>query len=344
MNIKTLFFLMLIASIMLLTACTRATAGDPQATIDAAVKATDEAQKAVQATIDAAVKATSQAQTAQQPTAEPVQATATPQPLPAAQPTPDYASLSEEELAALINEAVNQAITDYAAASTTVTQSTSDGTVSNEEAAAATTSVTNVTYEIAYADELIQAYEEYYGAYADEAIATMTAMEDDLAAITASLNEIAAITAQGAETATAAIDKLNTAVAQAQTKASAAQTKVQGLQEQVKNGIGKRENSALNLPANNIADTQIGAINQAHDFLDAFKGALGDGKFSPAELSNISQLAANARASLDKTGDPKLQKLGGSIEGLTRNAARGEWGKAQKGVGDFERSLPARRR
>jgi chromosome segregation ATPase len=332
MNIKTLFFLTLLASLMLFTACGAPANANPQATIDAAVKATTEAQKNIQATIAAAVKATSQAQTAQQPTAEP------------AQPTPDYASLSEEELAALIDQAVNQAITDYAAASTTVTQSTSDGTVIDDEAAATTTTVTNVTYEIAYADELIQAYEEYYGAYANEAIATMTAMEDDLAAITASLNEIAAITAQGAATATAAIDQLNAAVAQAQTKASEAQTKVQGLQEQVKNGIGKRENSALNLPANNIADNQIGAINQAHDFLDAFKGALGDGKFSPDELSNISQLAANARASLDKTGDPKLQKLGGSIKGLTRNAARGEWGKAKKGVGDFERSLPARRR
>jgi hypothetical protein len=169
-------------------------------------------------------------------------------------------------------------------------------------------------------------------------------MEQDLAAISTSLDEILAITEQGAAAATTAIEQLNAAVAQAATKASDLQTKLQGFQDKVKTSLGQRENNIINLPANNIADTQIGAINQAHDFLEAFKGALGDGKFSPDELSNIGQLAANARASLNKTGDPKLQKLSGSIEGLTRNAARGEWGKARNGVGDFERSLPARRR
>jgi len=339
MKTKILLSLTWLTALIILAACTQPTAANSQATIDAAVKATTEAGQNTQATIEAAVKATTQAQTEQQTsTDQAVQATLT------AQPTPDYATLSEEELAALIDESVNQALTDYAAASAAVNQTTSDGTVTTDEAAAATTSVTTVTYEVAYAEELIQAYTEYYGAYAEEALVTMSAMEEDLAAISTSMNEVAAIMEQGAAAATAAIDQLNAAVSSAQTKATELQDKVKSAQEQVKNGIGQRENDLLNLQPNNIAANQIGAINQAHDFLEAFKSALGDGKFSPQELSNISQLAANARASLNKTGDPKLQKLGGSIEGLTRNAARGEWGQAKKGVRDFEGSLPARRR
>jgi hypothetical protein len=345
MKTKTTFLFISIVFILLLAACSPSAPANPQATIDAAVKATTEAQQAAQAAIDAAVKATLQAQPTQP--AQPTQnssATQAVQPTLSPQPAPDYASISAEELAAMIEAAVNKALTDYAATSTAVTQTTSDGAVTADEATATYTSAYNVSYEVAYAEELIQAYYDYYGAYADEALATMNAMEQDLAVMSDSLAEITTIMEQGAATATAAIDQLNAAASQAQTKAGELQTKAQGLQEQVKTSLSKREEGVLNLPANNIAENQLGAINQANDFLDTFKSALGDGKFSPDELANIGQLAANAKASLDKTGDPKLQKLGGSIDGLTRNAARGEWGNARQGMCDFERSVPKRRK
>jgi len=339
MNTKKYIIFMLAAALILLNACSQAAAVDTQATIDAAVESTAQAQQTEQASINTAVEATVEAQSSEKSNLDQaVQATLS------AQPTPDYATLSEEELAALIDEAVNTAITDYASTSSQVTQSTSDGTVTEEEVAAAYTYTYDVSYEVAYAEELIQAYYEYYGAYAEEALTTMQAMEEDLAAISEDVAEITSILDQGAAAATAAIEQLNTITDQAQTKADELKNKVTGLQDQVKSGLSKREEGMLNLPAKNIADTQIGAINQANDFLDGFKSALGDGKFSPEELANISQLAANAKASLDKTGDPKLQKLGGSIEGLTRNAARGEWGAARQGMGDFERSVPKRRK
>ncbi len=340
MKIKGLSIFVMIVSVILLAACGQQAQTNPQATIDAAVKATTESQQNVQATIAASVKATTQVQSSSQQTTidQAVQATLS------AQPTPDYASMSEEELAALIEESVNKALTDYETTSTAVTQTTSDGTVTQEEAAATYTTAYNVYYEAAYAEEMIQAYYDYYGAYADEALATMTAMEQNLASISDSMSEITTIMEQGAATATAAIDQLNAAATQAQTKAGELQTKAKGLQEQVKTSLGKREDGLLNLSANNIADNQVGAIGQANDFLEAFKSALSDGKFSPEEMTNIAQLAANARASLNKTGDPKLQKLGGSIEGLTRQAARGDWGRARQGFGDFERSVPKRRK
>jgi hypothetical protein len=344
MKIKVLILLTVITFLVFLGACTRASTGDPQATIDAAVKATSDAQQAVQATIEAAVKSTAQAQTTQQPAATSMQATPALQSQPTAQPTPDYASMSEEELAALIDEAVNQAMTDYAAASTAVTQATSDGTVTNEEAAATTTSVSYVNYEIAHAEELIKTYYDYYGVYPEETLDTLNTIEQDLAAILSILDEILAITEQGATAATAAIDQLNAALTQAQEKSSEVQTKIQGFQDKIKTALDQRENEVLNLPPTDIATTQIGAINQAHDFLETFKNVLGDGKLAPDELYTIGQLAANARASLEKTGDPKLQEFGKTIEALTRYAVRGEWGQARNGLGDFEHSLPARRR
>jgi hypothetical protein len=342
MKTRTSIPLVLIISVLVLGACTQpeqTPAIDAQATIDAAVQATQSAGQNAQATVDAAVQATVQAQEAQQAAVDQaVQATLT------AVPTPDYASMSEEELAAEIDKAVDEAMADYATTTNTVTQSTSDGTVTTEEASSTTTDVYEVYNEIAYAEELIAAYYEYYGAYAEETLASLQAIEQDLNEIYSSLDEIYAIMEQGAEAATAAIDQLNAAVAEEQAKAVELQTKAQAWQQQVQTKIGERENKYANVQPNQVANDRIGALIQTHDFVEAFKGALGDGKFSPDELANIGQLAANAKASLNGTGEPQLQDFATKIDALTRNAARGEWNHARTGVSDFERSLPPRPR
>lgn len=327
-----------LALVLLMLACSTSATPDTQATVDAAVQATRSAEKNAEATVDVAVQATvtQMASSNQSAIATAVQATLT------AQPTPDYANLSEEELSAMIDQAVATAVADAESTSASTSSAASDGTVSDEEAAATTTTVYQTYYDVAYAQELIDAYYQYYGEYADEALTTMNAMEDDLAAISQSLEEIDAIMTQGAETASAAIDKLNAAADNIQTKAKEAQTKAKDLSEQVKTSLSQRETDALKLKPDQVVSDKIGALIQVHDFLDVFKGALADGKFSPAELNKISQLSANARASLLKTGDPQLAKLSAGIEGLTRNAARGELGGAHKGVGDFEKTVPDR--
>ena len=341
MRNKVAISCMLLALLIALIACaspTNSTDTDTQATIDAAVQATHEAEQNAQATIDVAVQATvTQIQDdSQSAIATAVQATLT------AQPTPDYANLSEEELSAMIDEAVSVAMTDAESASTSTSQAASDGTVSDEEVAATTETIYQTYYEVAYAEELIQAYYDYYGEYADEALATLNEMEDDLNAISQDLEEVSAIMEQGAETASEAIEQLNDAADQLKTKSAEVQDKAQGWSEKVKASLGQRESDLLNLKPDQIESDKIGALIQAHDFLDAFKGALSDGKFSPAELKKIGQLGANARASLIKTGDPQFAKFGNAIEGLTRNAARGEWGHARSGAGDLEHSLPKR--
>lgn len=324
--------------VLMMLACSTSATPDTQATVDAAVQATRNAEKNAEATVDVAVQATVTqiASSNQSAIATAVQATLT------AQPTPDYANLSEEELSAMIDAAVATAVADAETASASTTSATSDGTVSDEEAAATSTTVYQTYYDVAYAQELIDAYYEYYGEYADAALETLNAMEDDLASISQSLEEIDAIMTQGAETASAAIEKLNAAAANIKTKTEETKTKAQGLSEQVKTSLSQRETDALQRKPTQIETDKIGALTQVHDFLDTFKTAFADGKFSPAELNKISQLGANARASLLKTGDPQLAKLSGGIEGLTRNAARGELGGARKGVGSFEKSVPAR--
>ena len=73
-----------------------------QATIDAAVQATSEAQASVQATADAAVQATVAAQVNVQATIDAaVQATVAAVPTPT--PSAAYVTMTEEELAALID-------------------------------------------------------------------------------------------------------------------------------------------------------------------------------------------------------------------------------------------------
>jgi hypothetical protein len=90
----------------------------------------------------------------------------------------------------------------------------------------------------------------------------MNAIEEDLAAMTSSMEEILSIMEQGAAAATAAIDQLNGAVTQAQTKATELQAKIQGTQDKVKTGLGQRENNILSLPANSYPQRRPQRIGQ----------------------------------------------------------------------------------
>ncbi len=320
--------LFLFAAIFSLFACNQAPnspAPQPtpntQATIDASVQATLQAQSEIETTIDQAVAATL-----------------------TAQPTPDYATFSEEELAALIDQAVAEAITASETASASTTSATSDGTVTSEEINYTYTYVYDSAYAIAYAEELISAYYDYYGVYAEATLTELQQIEQDLAAISGSLEEINAILDQGAEAATAAIEQLNAAAASAQAQLSAAQAKAETWQTQIQTSLNQRETDLLNLAPTEIATDKIGALNQAHDFLETFKTALGDGKFSPEELRNVGQLSANVRASFEGLGgrSGEFGNLQDAVENLTRQAARGDWGSAKSSLGEFERSLPER--
>jgi F0F1-type ATP synthase membrane subunit b/b' len=263
-------------------------------------------------------------------------------PTPTPGPQVDYTTMTEEQLSALIDQSVNQALAASSQSNTATTQATSDGTITSDEVYATVAYVYDAQAEIEYAEQLMTYYLDLYGDYASAALDTMQATESDLNSIAQSLDEIAGIMEQGAEAATAALDQLNQAATQLQTKASDAQTKAQGWADQVTSSIKDRKNQALSLAPTDIAGSRNDAIKQVYSYLDSVKQALGDSKISPSELTQISQLGANAKASLHAQGGPQLQNLAGGIDGLTTQLAGGEWPQARNGLDGFEHSLPAR--
>jgi hypothetical protein len=230
----------------LVVACGRAAApagpsdAEVAATVNAAVAATNVAEVAMQATIDAAVAATA---AAAQPTTAPtlvVVPTSTPPPQPAAPaptaipPTPvvvDTSSMSEEELAAAIDAAVTAAVAATQDAAAATTNVASDGSVSYDETVTVEVTLTNAEEALAMAEALVAAYDQTYGAYAAEALDTLDGIGSELEAMAESTEAIYAILEQGSETASAAIDQLQSAAATANANAAQIQAQTQQWRE-----------------------------------------------------------------------------------------------------------------
>jgi len=263
-------------------------------------------------------------------------------PTPTPGPTVDYYELSEEELATLIDEAVEEAVVATEASSSATTQATSDGTMTSEEVYETVEYVYDAEAAIYYAEELIAAYYDLYGAYAEDALIILAAIEEDLSAMIVVLEEVNSLLVQGAEVASAAIDQLNEAATSMTTHIAESQADRDQFLEQVKTNLQDRENTFANMAPTEIAGDLDGTLNQLHDYLDSVKAAFGDRKIDSNEMLQIAQLGANAQASVFANGGPQLQGLSGTIDGLTRQLSRGEWPQAGRSLGGFEASIPSR--
>jgi len=230
---KSLILLTLLA--LLSAGCNQAAASDSQ--IQTAIAGTAAAAATFQAAVNQAVGATI---TSLPPT-----------PTPGA--SVDVYELTEEELAALIDESVNEAIAASDQAYATTSTTTADGTVTDEEVYTTVQYVYDAEAAIAYAEELMDYYFELYGAYASEAIDLMYAIEEDLNAISGSLAEIEVILEQGATTASVAIDQLNAVVTNAQVQLEEAQTQAATIKSQIQTSLEERENQFANLVPTEIA-------------------------------------------------------------------------------------------
>lgn len=322
-------FFALLLCWMLLTACTPTISdADLQATVDASVQATNAAAQTIANTVEAAVAATT--------------AALPPPPTATAVASIDVYTLSEEELVVLIEAAVAEAVTASEITGDSATQATADGTVSAQEVDTLTVYVNSLEQAIAYAEELIAAYEDLYGEYAEEVLALLAQVEEDLNAIAENSAGIAAILAQGSEATTAAAAQLNAAAEQAQTKAAEVQAQVSALTPKVQAQIQQREQMALQTLPTEIAANPADAIRQLYAYLDGVEAALADRKIDPAELQNLAQLGANASASLKQHGGAQLGSLSEKINALTSQLARGQWNLAQRSLPEFKRNLPAR--
>ena len=303
---------------------------DTQATVKAAIAGTSTAQSGTQATIDAAVQAT---------------VAAVPTPTPSAA----YVTMTEEELAALIDQAVAGATAATQACSAATTESTADDTVTQDEVITVAVSLAEAEEAMAYAEELIAAYYDLYGDLATETLVLLQAIEQDLtlmaesmAAINATLQEINVTLQQGLALAEETIAQLETAAQTASVKATEAQMQAQSLIQNLQAELESRAATALSVQPNNVATDRQTAILSAFDYLDAVRQSLTDNKISPNELANIAQLGANASASLNAQGGPQLQQLSGSINQITAQLARGQTPQAQANLGNLEASLGTR--
>lgn len=350
---KALAILTSILMIFSLAACSGAkTTPDASATISAAVQATTSAQAA----IDAAVKATTAAQSAaaqptaaSTPTAQPsvvvkqtvvvtvIAPTATPKPATPV-PTVNAVSMTEEELAALIDKAVQEAVAATTTATTTTATYAADGTLTTQEVAALLASSTAAQTEISQALALAQSYYDLYAQIATDTLATLQAIEQDLNSMSQSMAQMTQILSQGQATAQAALTQLQATATKAQTAAQNAQTKEKNWAKTVQTELDNRANAALNVQPNNVPTDLKGAVANVNTYIDTVRNATGDNKISKTELGAISQAGANANAGLSKFGGTEFSGLSTAINTTTKQAARGETQKAKASLSGLDTS------
>ena len=313
---------------------------DTQATIDAAIAATSIAEANVQATVDAAVEATAAAGADTQATD-----VAAPTPTPAA----EYVTMTEEEMAVLIDQSVTEAVAAMETASAATADAAADSTLTAEEAEVVELYVMAAEEAIVIAEELINAY---YGLYADLAYETLYLLEDieddqatmsEYAVLIASVLETNSETIeQGLALAEETITQLQDTAQLAYTVASEAHAQSQEWRTNLSSELDSRAANALAVPPNQVATDRLEALVSGFQYVDGTRGALDDNRITQSELANIAQLGANASASLEAHGGPQLQHRSGSIDDITQEIARGQWSQARTGLGDLEKSLGSR--
>lgn len=310
--------------------------------------------------INTAVAGTQQASVLAQATVNSTALTAAP-PTPTPGPTVEYVTLTEDELAALIDEAVAEAISATEQTTSSVYTTTSDDAVTTEEVAYVYDYYYYADYYVEYAEDLMAEYYVLYSDLAYQSIAEMQAIEAELeqlnstlSSIDQSLQEISSTLSQGLELAESTITQLETAATEAQTNAQEVKTQAQDMLEVVKADQQSRVDAVSNIQANNIPTDQIAALESAFSFIDAANAAMSDNKLSQTELLSLAQLGKNAQAGFQTVGNGggtgplagngpagniDLTQFTGKFDEITTQFARGEIPQARSGVGQFESSL-----
>lgn len=307
--------------------------------------------------INTAVAGTQQAQALGQATVNANALTAMPA-TPTPGPTIDYVALTEEELAALIDEAVAEAVAATEATTTAVTTTTYDYSVTTDEVAYVYDYYYYADYYVEYAEELMAQYYALYGDLAYEMVAEMNAIQGELnqmnttlSSIDSSLQEISSTLSQGLALAQESIDQLNAAAQQAQTHAQAAQAQAQDMLSVLQTDQQGRVDQLSQIQPNNIPTDRLSALQTGFQFIDTAKLALGDNKLSRDELMGLAQLGANAQAgfanfggagNIGPGGGPDLSQFTNKFSEITTQFARGQMPQARGNLDGFERSLGTR--
>lgn len=339
-----------------LTGCQTAPAQpNTQATIDAAVAATASAQQAIQATIAAAVAATTVAQPAPPlPTTVPTPVvinqtinltqTTTVNPTPAA--TQDYTTLSEEELVALIEQSVTEAVAATNQYSTETATATADDTVTSEEVQTVEVYVNGAEEAINAAEEAMAAYYQLYYDLAVQTQAEVAALNQTLQELSGSVDEMNETLGEINQTLNEGIALAEETITSLEQTAQAASAQVAQLQQQAQTWqanyqaqVEARVSAALNTQPTQRADNPQAALQDTFAFLQSGQQALADQRLTPDELTALAQLGANAKAGLAAQNQPQLQQLSGTISAITEQLARGDFSQARGSMDQFNNSL-----
>lgn len=304
--------------------------------VNTAIAGTQQAQALVQATVNSNVL-----------TSMPV----TPTPGPAV----DYVNLTEEELAALIDETVAEAISAAEQTTTAVTDTTTDDAVTSEEVAYVYDYYYYADYYVEYANDLMAEYYTLYSDLAADMITELNSVEselsqlnDTLTSIDSSLQEISNTLEQGLAVAEESIAQLESAAQQAQVNAQEMQTQAQDMLSVLQTEQQGRVDQLSQVQPNNIPADKIAALQSAFEFVDFANTAMSDNKLSREELANLTQLGKNAQSGFanfggaDKPGGPDLNQFSGKFDEITTQFARGQMPQARGNVNQFESSLGSR--
>lgn len=346
MKIRSTIVVLILVSLM--TACSMGGQAQTDA-VNTAVAGTQVAQALAQATVNSSAL-----------TGMPAPQSAAPA-TPTAGPAVDYLALTEEELAALIDQAVAEAVAATESTTAAVTTSTSDDAVTTEEVAYVYEYYYNAEYYVEYAEELMAQYYALYGELASEMIVEMNAIESELnqmnstlSSIDQSLQEISSTLSQGLALAQESIDQLEAAAQTAQNHAQELKNQAQDMIEVLQADQQGRLDQISQIQPNNIPTDKIAALQSGFDFIDAAKAAMGDNKLSRDELMNLAQLGANAQEGFKQFGgrgggagpgaNLDLTQFTAKFGEITTQFARGQMPQGRANLDGFERSLGDRPR
>lgn len=302
--------------------------------------------------VSTALAGTQQAQAFQQATVNAAVLTAMPA-TPTPGPTVEYVTMTEEELAALIDQAVAEAVAATEQTTTAVTTTTGDDAVTSEEVVYVYDYYYYAEYYVEYAEELLYEYYNLYADLAEEMIVELNAIEAELAqmnetlsSIDSSLQQISSTLEQGLAVTQEAISQLETAAQAAQTNAQELKAQAQDMLSQLQLDQEGRVQDISQIQPNNIPTDRLSSLQSAFEFLDTAKLAMGDNKLSRDELMNLAQLGANAQAGFQNfggnggiAGGPDLSQFTGKFNEITTQFARGQMPQARGNLDSFERSL-----
>ncbi|MBK6792679.1 MAG: hypothetical protein IPG80_09050 [Anaerolineales bacterium] len=269
-------------------------------------------------------------------------------------PTVEYVTLTEEELAALIDQAVAEAIAATEQTTSNVYYVTEDDAVTTEEVAYVYEYYYYADYYVEYAEDLIAEYYDLYSDLAYEMIAELNAIEaelnqmnDTLSSIDQSLQQISSTLEQGLALAEESIAQLETAAQTAQTNAQELKANAQDMISVLQADQQGRLNQISQIQPDSIPTDKLTALQSAFSFLDTAKGALSDNKLSRDELLILAQLGKNAQAGFQQFGGadvigPDVSQFAGKFDEINQQFARGEINRGRENVNGFESSLGSR--